>query len=109
MATEIYRVKSGESLSIIARDLLGNVERWPEIAFLNSIRHPYFIYPGQVLELPPENGSDIIEVESTKPVMLYISKPSAAAPIAQTASGPIRPATVMLLAVGAALLFFTKR
>ncbi len=109
MATEIYRVKSGESLSIIAKNLLGDMQRWPEIAFLNGISHPYFIYPGQVLELPLEKGSDIIEVEAA-PVMLYVSKPrTAAAPIAQTARIPISPATLGLLAVGAALLFFTKR
>lgn len=97
--TEIYRVKSGESLSIIAKDLLNDMERWPEIAFLNGIRHPYFIYPGQVLELPPETGSNIIEVEST-----------AAASVAQTTGFRFRPATVMiLLAIGAALLFSTKR
>ena len=95
MATEIYKVKSGESLSMIARDLLGNINRWPEIAFTNSIRYPYLIYPGQVLELPPENGGDIIEVVST-----------AVAPIA--ARTPIRPATVFVLAVGAALLFLRR-
>jgi LysM repeat protein len=94
MTTEIYKVKSGESLSVIARDLLNDIDRWPEIAFLNNIRHPYFIYPGQVLELPPENGSDIIEVEST-----------AVAPITQKANVPLRPATLVLLVVGAALFF----
>ena len=93
---EIYRVKSGESLSSIARDLLDDLERWPEIAFLNNIRHPYFIYPGQVLELPPENGSDIIEVEST-----------AAAPTTQTAG--FRPATLLLLVVGAAIFLMNRR
>ena len=97
MATEIYKVKSGESLSMIARDLLGDINRWPEIAFTNAIRYPYLIYPGQVLELPPENGGDIIEVESTL-----------VAPIATRA--PIRPATVFaVFAIGAAILFFNKR
>ena len=95
MATEIYRVKSGESLSIIARDLLGDMQRWPEIAFINNIRQPYIIYTGQVLELPPENGGDVIEVEST-----------AVAPITQTAG--IRPATIILLVIGAALLFMNR-
>lgn len=94
MATEIYRVKSGESLSIIARDLLGDMQRWPEIAFLNGISHPYFIYPGQVLELPQESGSDIIEVIST-----------AAAPVTQRAGFSFSPATLTLLVIGAALIF----
>ncbi len=95
--TEIYRVKSGESLSSIARDLLGDIKRWPEIAFANGLSHPYFIYVGQVLELPPESGGDIVEVEK-----------AAVAPIAQTAGFTFSPATVFLLVVGAALFFFNR-
>jgi len=109
MATDIYRVKSGESLSIIARDFLGDIERWPEIAFINGISYPYFIYQGQVLELPKEKESGIVEVE--KPVMLYVSKPrakTAAAPVTKIAGFSFRPATVILLLVGVAL-FLTKR
>lgn len=103
MTTEIYKVKSGESLSIIARNMLGNLNRWPEIAFLNGIRHPYFIYPGQVLELPPEAGGDIVEVIST----------TAAVPVTHNidvtrAGFSIRPATIFLLVIGAAL-FFSKK
>jgi len=98
MATEIYKVKSGESLSIIARDMLGDIKRWPEIAFTNAIRYPYVIYVGQILELPPENGGDIIEVEST-----------AVAPVVKQAGFSLRPATVILLVIGAALLFYNKR
>lgn len=49
-----YVVKSGDSLSIIARDVLGNLARWPELAALNAIEAPYTIYPGQVIELPAD-------------------------------------------------------
>jgi len=99
MSTEIYRVKSGESLSIISRNLLGNIDRWPEIAFLNGIRHPYFIYPGQILELPQEKDSDIIEVE-------HVQEPTLNAPTISTAGSSNRSATVLtLLAVGAFILF----
>lgn len=102
MATEIYRVKSGESLSIIARDLLGDMQRWPELAFLNGISFPYFIHPGQVLEIPPEVNSDIVEI-----VNLNVSLPrSATAPTATGFSN--RSATVFLIAVGAVLLFFNR-
>ena len=60
--TDIYTVRSGESLSIIARDVLGDVNKWKELAFLNGLSHPYFIYPGQILELPKEGQTDIFEV-----------------------------------------------
>ena len=97
MATEIYRVKSGESLSAIARDMLGDLDRWPELAFINGISHPYFIYPGQILELPPEKDSDVIEVVS-----------NAAPPAAKTAEFTLSPATVFLLVAGAALFFINR-
>ena len=50
MAT--YTVKFGESLSKIARDVLGDMSRWPEIAQLNNIASPYVIQTGQILQLP---------------------------------------------------------
>ena len=95
--TEIYRAKSGDTLSKIARDMLGDLERWPEIAFLNGISHPYFIYAGQVLELPPEKDSDIVEVTST-----------AVAPVTQTTGFTFSPATMFLLVIGAALFFIDR-
>ncbi len=54
MTTGSYTVKSGDNLSHIARDFLGDANRWREIYSLNqdSIREPNFIYIGQVLQLP---------------------------------------------------------
>lgn len=98
MTIEIYRVKSGESLSSIARDMLNDLQRWPEIAFINNIRQPYLIFTGQVLELPPESGGDVIEVES-----------SAVAPVTQRAGFIFSPATIFLLVIGATLLFINRR
>ena len=51
-----YTVKSGDSLSLIAQNILKDISRWPEIATLNNISNPALIYPGQVLTLP-EVGS----------------------------------------------------
>lgn len=42
----------GEDLASIAARVLGDAERWPEIAELNGIRDPRSIRPGQVLRLP---------------------------------------------------------
>jgi hypothetical protein len=47
-----YTVRAGDTLSKIARDVLGNMNRWPEIAKLNNITVPYVIEIGQVLQLP---------------------------------------------------------
>lgn len=96
--TDIYEVKSGQNLTVIAEAALGDKTRWKEIAFLNSIRHPYIIYPGQVLELPPENGGDITEVVL----------PTAAALATQRAGFSFSPATVILLVAGVALLLWRK-
>ena len=50
-----YTVQSGDTLSGIAQQQLGDASRWPEIFLLNrSIRHPDRISPGQVLTLPAD-------------------------------------------------------
>lgn len=49
-----YTVQSGDSLSRIAKRLLGDGNRWREIYELNRdlLKNPNLIYPGQVLKLP---------------------------------------------------------
>ena len=49
-----YVVKSGDSLSKIAKALLGDATRWPEIYEANKdqIKDPNLIYPGQELRIP---------------------------------------------------------
>jgi len=49
-----YVVKSGDSLSKIAKEMLGDASRWPEIFELNKdiIKNPNLIYPNQELKLP---------------------------------------------------------
>lgn len=47
-----YTVRAGDTLSLIARNVLGDVNRWPEIARLNGLRSPYIINVGQTLKLP---------------------------------------------------------
>ena len=52
--TRTYVVKSGDSLSKIAKELLGDANRWPEIYEANrdEIEDPNLIYPGQELRIP---------------------------------------------------------
>jgi nucleoid-associated protein YgaU len=47
-------VKSGDSLSKIAKELLGDAGRWPELFEANKdkIKDPNLIYPGQELDIP---------------------------------------------------------
>lgn len=47
-----YVVRVGDSLSNIAKNKLGDVNRWQEIARLNNIPAPYSIYPGLEISLP---------------------------------------------------------
>ena len=49
-----YTVKSGDSLSTIAKNKLGSVSRWKEIYDLNKdiVKNPNLIYPGQQLKIP---------------------------------------------------------
>jgi nucleoid-associated protein YgaU len=50
----VYVVKSGDSLSKIAKAELGDANRWPEIFELNKdqIKDPNLIHPGQELKMP---------------------------------------------------------
>ncbi|MGD9029449.1 MAG: LysM peptidoglycan-binding domain-containing protein [Anaerolineae bacterium] len=49
-----YVVKSGDTLSKIAEELLGDADRWPEILAANKdkIADPNKIKPGQKLKIP---------------------------------------------------------
>lgn len=52
-----YTVQSGDTLSGIAQMLLGDANRYMEIANLNNIENPNLIYAGQSLKLPDSNTS----------------------------------------------------
>jgi nucleoid-associated protein YgaU len=61
-----YTIQSGDTLSGIAHQQLGDASRWPEIFLLNrSIRHPDRLFPGQVLTLPDDTAMQ-------PPARLYI-------------------------------------
>ncbi|MEM7493617.1 MAG: peptidoglycan-binding protein LysM [Pseudomonadota bacterium] len=50
----LYTVKSGDSLSKIAKKFYGDAMRYPDIFEANTpmLKHPDRIYPGQVLRIP---------------------------------------------------------
>ncbi|MEM1149610.1 MAG: peptidoglycan-binding protein LysM [Pseudomonadota bacterium] len=57
--TTFYEVKSGDSLSKIAKKFYGNARLYPEIFEANRpmLTHPDKIYPGQVLRIPGSKDS----------------------------------------------------
>lgn len=52
--TVFYTVKSGDSLSKIAKALMGDGNKWPKLFEANKevIKNPDLIYPGQQLRIP---------------------------------------------------------
>jgi len=54
-ATKIYEVKSGDSLSKIAKHEYGDASKWPQIFEANQdiLKDPNKIFPGQKLKIPP--------------------------------------------------------
>lgn len=48
----VYVVKAGDYLYKISKNVLGNADRWKEIAQVNNINAPYTIYPNQKLKMP---------------------------------------------------------
>ena len=55
-ATKIYEVKSGDSLSKIAKNEYGHANDWNRIFEANKdiLKDPNKIYPGQKLKIPPK-------------------------------------------------------
>ena len=109
MAKRLYKVTSGDSLSKIAVNLLGDKERWQEIAYINSLSSPYVIFPGQILLIPDDSSE--LEIMVTKGQ----APPSQGAPQApgtREAPAPTAPPAwqgiAWLAAAGLALLAFTR-
>lgn len=102
MAKRAYTVQAGDSLSIIARDELGDISRWPEVAYINSISAPYTIFPGQNILLPVDNG---LEFEITE----YAPEPNGTA-AEKKAGFELTPATLAIgLAVVAVFLLMERK
>lgn len=49
-----YTVQKGDTLSSIARKILGKASRWKEIMKLNKLKGPSSAKPGKVLKMPPK-------------------------------------------------------
>lgn len=62
----MYTVKDGDTLSGIAKALLGDSSRWPEIYELNksTIKNPNYITPGMTLKMPEGTASSAAQKAS---------------------------------------------
>jgi nucleoid-associated protein YgaU len=58
---QTYEVKSGDSLSKIAKNFYGNGNAWKTIFDANTdiLKDPNKIYPGQKLKIPPKTPSKL--------------------------------------------------
>ena len=61
-----YTVKSGDTLSAIAKKYLGDASRYNEIATLNKIANPNLIYVGQVIKIKKDTTPTTKKVTKKK-------------------------------------------
>ncbi len=102
-----YIVKSGDTISKIARDELGDMNRWPELAALNGITSPWTIFPGQTLQLPDIQRFRAPPVSTTgTPTQIM---PTTRAPTGGALSRLNWPLLLAMLAIGGGLLWFGLR
>lgn len=67
MATELYEIQKGDSLSAIAKRKYGDTSKWRMIYEANRdiIKNPDLIYPGQKIKLPQENKTTMASNTTT--------------------------------------------
>jgi LysM repeat protein len=90
-ADKTYTVNSGDSLSAIAQNLLGDGNRWPELYDLNKDvvgADPNLIFPGQVLKLPG-NANAPAAIASPAPAPAPAPQPAPGGKMSWPVKGPI--------------------
>lgn len=110
-----YTVRAGDTLSSIARDQLGSISRWREIASLNRLAST-LIRVGQVLQLPEDEIAEVAITQTRMPIGTEVPAsietlaPSPEMMQEVTVIGRRIDYTVLaLLALGAWLLFGSGR
>ncbi len=68
-----YVVKAGDTLSLIARDVVGKISDWRRIAEANAIQAPYTIRPGQSILIPVDSP---LTIPITRGVALDVPRPA---------------------------------
>ncbi len=109
-----YTVKKGDSLSKIARDVLGDLNRWREIYDLNKGvigSNPNLIHAGTSLKMPGKaeepQPATTPTVPAAAPAIPTVAPPAATPPVIPVAAPPIAaaPSTPVLLGVSPAAVW----
>ncbi len=79
--SKVYIVKRGDSLSKIAKQFLGSVDRYKDLAKFNKIPSPYTISPGQEIRIPTPPGSPIPPPPSEVPSPTSMVVPPVSRPV----------------------------
>ena len=69
----VYTVKPGDTLKKISKQLLGDAERYKEIAENNNILDPNLISVGMKLQIPAKDAPVLISDHQLKEIVPYIS------------------------------------
>lgn len=85
-----YRVRRGDSLSLIAKRQYKDASLWPEIARANHLKDPYTIFVGQELVIPNQCRN------TSFPPMSWSSEPQMSLHDKFSVNGPLapRPSTI---------------
>ena len=102
MAKRLYTVRSGDTLSRIARDQLNDLSRWTEIAYINSLGDPYTIFPGQRLILPVDTEELTIDIALQGPDR---PEPVYGTAATKTTAFEFAPATLAIAGIAAVAIF----
>lgn len=71
---KIYRVQEGDTLSEIARDYLGDANKYKWLAAINNIPNPDLIYPPQEIKLEPDSTSTSSSSKTSGPKKATINQ-----------------------------------
>lgn len=87
-----YRVRRGDSLSVIAKRQYKDARLWPEIARANHLTAPYMIFVGQELVIPNDCRMPTFPPMSrdVRPLTSSAGKGSAAAPLPPKPLTPVK-------------------